>query len=810
MYFIFSGCISLDPPSYSPITPRNTHNIDIISKQSDWFNHSVASPDPYLQNRPEGIAQDYFENGFQRLEDSPVRSMSPATLGLLNSLMDGSDDDDSVKDPNYIVSESSVISDTDSESILLHTHNMDTCNNNLNEDQGKEICEEESSVANYSNNVAENSEANNHNGEAETSVANNGNYEEENSEANNVNDEEENTEITLNRRPKRGRKRKFVEYTLAQRKCRKYANLPYQGKNKEVSAKVFKSYTCVCKKQCNLKVSEEERRKEFYKFITLGSYEAQLLYICSNVSETGKKRSYVSENTQVKKKPRNFSRTYKISNIVVCRDMFLQTFQITSQKITICLKKQRDGLKLHDCRGRLSGGWNKTPQHKIDFVCNIINGLPKYESHYRRSTNGDALYLQTGLNMQKIYDLYINEFKEIHGHDNKNYVSLAIFKKIFLERFNLRFKNLKKDTCNKCDMFAAKIKIPNVLSVDDRNRLLSDKEKHLKQAESLRCLMNSHIEKAKVDESFECITFDMEKTLPLPRIPTNVVFYKRQLWLYNCGVHVSSTNEGYCFIWVEGEAGRGAQEVGSCLIKFIKEIMRPNVERLSLWSDSCGGQNRNIKMVLLLKVILASHPTLKVIDLNFLESGHTFLPNDTDFGKIESHLKQFQRLYTAEDYINVIKTCTKKNPLVPMKMKRNDFVSTEKLEKNITNRKMFVNKVKVNWLKTKHIQLRKENEHSFFMKTDDNEHYQELHIGRKYKGSLLPLSAELLVPLWPEGKPITQAKLNDLKSMFNLIPEDCLLFYKNLKGMEGPDFIEGFSGEADYELEDQDDEELSS
>ncbi|CAF4947233.1 unnamed protein product [Pieris macdunnoughi] len=157
----------------------------------------------------------------------------------------------------------------------------------------------------------------------------------------------------------------------------------------------------------------------------------------------------------------------------------------------------------------------------------------------------------------------------------------------------------------------------------------------------------------------------MEKTLPLPRIPTNVVFYKRQLWLYNCGVNVSSTNEGYCFVWVEGEAGRGAQEVGSCMIKFIKEIMRPNVERLSLWSDSCGGQNRNIKMVLLLKVILASHPTLK-------------------------------------------------------------------------------------------------------------------------------------------------AKLNDLKSMFNLIPEDCLLFYKSLKGMEGPDFIEGFSSEAEYELEDQDDEELSS
>lgn len=702
--------------------------------------------------------------------------MSPATLDLLNTLLSGSDDD-SVKDPNYVVSESSEISDANSESILLprsitQEQNMEeVCSNNLHEDLGEGIshstCEEENSVAN------------------------------------NINGEEETTEKRPSR-PKRGRKRKFKDYTLAQRKCRKYANLPYRGKNREVRAKTFESYACVCKKQCHLNVTEEERRKEFNKFITLGSYEAQLLYICSNVTETRKKRSYISENTSSQvKKPRNFSRTYRISNIPVCRDMFLNTFQVTTQKITISLKKQRSGDNLRDCRGFSSGGWNKTAQEQIDFVCNIINNLPKYESHYRRSQIGDALYLQPGLTMQKIYDLYVDEFRLIHGNDSKKYVSLAIFRKIFLKEFNLRFKSLKKDTCNRCDTFAAKLKVPNDLSIEDRNQLISEKEKHLKLAESLRSQMNCQIERAKVDETFECLTFDMEKTLPLPRIPTNVVFYKRQLWFYNCGVHVSSTNKGYCFVWVEGQAGRGAQEVGSCLKKFINEVMRPNVEYLSLWSDSCGGQNRNIKMVLILKVILSSHPTLKVIDLNFLESGHTFLPNDTDFGKIESHLKNFQRLYTAEDYVNVIKTCTKKTPLVPIKMEKEDFVSTEKLEKNITNRKMFINKVKVNWLKTKHIQIRKDNVHSVFMSSDNNEEYQELYIGRKFKGSALPLCSELLIPLWPDGKPITQAKLDDLKSMFSLIPEDCLSFYKNLQGIEGPDYIEGFAGEQDFEFEER-------
>lgn len=96
------------------------------------------------------------------------------------------------------------------------------------------------------------------------------------------------------------------------------------------------------------------------------------------------------------------------------------------------------------------------------------------------------------------------------------------------------------------------------------------------------------------------LTYDLEKALPLPRIPTNIVFYKRQLWVYNAGIHVGSNDQGYCNIWVEGEAGRGAQEVGSCLIKFIKNHLRDGVEKLVLWSDCCGGQNRNIKIVLML------------------------------------------------------------------------------------------------------------------------------------------------------------------------------------------------------------------
>ncbi len=34
------------------------------------------------------------------------------------------------------------------------------------------------------------------------------------------------------------------------------------------------------------------------------------------------------------------------------------------------------------------------------------------------------------------------------------------------------------------------------------------------------------------------LTFDLEKTLPLPKLSVGPAFYLRQLWLYNSGVHV--------------------------------------------------------------------------------------------------------------------------------------------------------------------------------------------------------------------------------------------------------------------------------
>lgn len=93
---------------------------------------------------------------------------------------------------------------------------------------------------------------------------------------------------------------------------------------------------------------------------------------------------------------------------------------------------------------------------------------------------------------------------------------------------------------------------------------------HLNLAENAQSSLKIDLEKSKECENFQCLTYDMEKTLPLPRLPINIIFYKRQLCLYNTEINSGKERQGYCYVWLEGQSGRGAQEVGSCLRKHTK------------------------------------------------------------------------------------------------------------------------------------------------------------------------------------------------------------------------------------------------
>ena len=268
------------------------------------------------------------------------------------------------------------------------------------------------------------------------------------------------------------------------------------------------------------------------------------------------------------------------------------------------------------------------------------------------------------------------------------------FIKKVLNDMKLKFKRPKKDTCNKCDQYKAQIDDleKHKGTEGELDSIKQERDAHHAAANLARSKLQEDIIKCKEEPAQQStLTFDLESTLPTPILSTNVIYYKRQLWTYNFGIHDCVSDVGHMYIWHEGQGSRGAQEISSCLQKHIHN--NPSkTKTLVAWSDSCGGQNRNIKVTVTnMKIVQSNNNSYEEIIHKFLESGHSFLPNDSDFSDIEKRKKLHPNVYCPSDWCRIItesRRDAKKFQVV--NMDTDDFLSTRRLEDAIINRKTTV------------------------------------------------------------------------------------------------------------------------
>ena len=71
-------------------------------------------------------------------------------------------------------------------------------------------------------------------------------------------------------------------------------------------------------------------------------------------------------------------------------------------------------------------------------------------------------------------------------------------------------------------------------------------------------------------DAVDMISFDFQQNLPTPNLQHNDVFYARQLWTYNFGIHDCVADKGYMYRWDETIAKHGSAEVASCLKHFFQ------------------------------------------------------------------------------------------------------------------------------------------------------------------------------------------------------------------------------------------------
>lgn len=112
------------------------------------------------------------------------------------------------------------------------------------------------------------------------------------------------------------------------------------------------------------------------------------------------------------------------------------------------------------------------------------------------------------------------------------------------------------------------------------------------------------------------------------------------------------------YIWHEGIASKGPQEIASCLIYHCTHFLPKECKQLDLYSDSCGGQNRNIKTSVMLSHFLEKSQHLQTviqhlqtIIQHFYVPGHSNNVCDRKFAIIEKKEKEQRSLYRVSGQI---------------------------------------------------------------------------------------------------------------------------------------------------------------
>lgn len=434
---------------------------------------------------------------------------------------------------------------------------------------------------------------------------------------------------------------------------------------------------CNCQQKCHEKILPNQQLKLFNSYYAMGNYNLQSSYLFSLIKVLPKKTCRVLANRNTAESRRTNSRVYQVPNddglhVTICKGFFKNVFGVSDGRLSRILKnKLVIPTPPIDQRGKHVPS-NKTPEHKMQIVKDFINKFPKYESHYTLHKSTNRMFLAPDLSLSKLISIYKNEIPL------SEQVSNFMFRKVFNEQFNLSFHPPITDSCKKCDSF--KIKIQAEESPSKKDELEVQRKLHLLKADSAR--NNFKIDKKRAEDDSDNITvivFDLMKTLPTPVISTGICYYKRQLWTYCLGIHNAQNDNVTMCVWNETIASRGPQEVGSCLLRYIKE--KVNTKHLIMYSDQCGGQNRNIKMAALCQYIVA-HPdyTVETIDHKFYVSGHSYLSCDQDFGLVEKKKKFFKNIFVPDNWVEVIKAARDKNPFNIMNMTKDDFFPQKSLK----------------------------------------------------------------------------------------------------------------------------------
>ena len=518
-----------------------------------------------------------------------------------------------------------------------------------------------------------------------------------------------------------------------------------------------------CKNNCSTSLPVEDRNTIFKMFYGLGNELAQNTFIKNNVIVKAKARTKVGTSR------RQNTREYRLNTKKVCKCVFLKTLAISNGRTARVVTSENIG----DGRGK--HGNHATVHASVKTLLNeVMMKLPRYDSHYHDtySTDTNDIFLAPHLTIISIFDLLKEEIVLHDTLTEADIPSIQWFQRAFQTEYpNIKISNFKKDTCDTCNIH----KINGTSSAE-----------HLRQVEMAKQLYEHDAAKDYT------LTSDMMAVVPLPKLDTNTVYYKRQLSVYTQGVHWTKHNQGYCYLWLEDEAHKGSTEVITVINKFITE--NPQVyedsRTIILWTDTPSSQNRNYALLMYFIWCVNSVDGLDRIIHRYFVKGHSYMACDRDFGHVKKMLNNQRFIYTKEDYVKLMEKANSKTPLKITSLETSDFMDfTSAMNFELTSKKTLNDNEGSKFYISKCRELVfKKGEMTFHFKYDWEEDLKYVTLPtlnnkelRDHGMLFEPPTPCLETSGWLQSLGISQEKYNDLQLLKSFIPSNLHSFYDQRK-----------------------------
>ncbi|XP_046684222.1 uncharacterized protein LOC124370001 [Homalodisca vitripennis] len=397
-----------------------------------------------------------------------------------------------------------------------------------------------------------------------------------------------------------------------------------------------------------------------------------------------------------------------------------------------------------------------------------INSFPKYSTHY---TKMPITYLDATLTVRKMHDMFLEKHEDL-----KNIVKYEYFLKYFRDNFGYRFGRPQVDVCSTCEELQTKIK-SKTLNDNAKRTAAAEFVVHKRRAKKFFSKLQEVKELSKAKPEVMGIVFDFMQNLPLPHLPVQEMFYLRKLWYYVFKIFDLKNDTAVFYNYPEGIANKGPDEVASFILNYVENFIPNTVTELHVFSDACGGQNRNHTLCRVLTALTMNN-RFKIIHQYFPIRGHSFMPCDRTFAVIKRAVRRHDRIYSPDQYKDIIESAKKEVPTYKViEVKNEDILDCKnwwpefftKLPKSLESKTPF------SISKCRHFTV--DSERKGYLKTSE---FIDAVVHMTFKLNK-PNIVDVPLPtnrVYNGKVPIKEQKLQDLGKLIKYIPHDFLTFYE--------------------------------